>query len=107
MEGFAIVDSQMVLLKFLDGYLNNSPDPASFSLAPFIISTLRKLANDLLAEGKLRDSRDALTFQSIVLLLLCLTSIGLADAEGRRVIVPCVDVVVCEAASLSVFGNRS
>lgn len=99
MESFAIVDSQMILLKFLDGYLDNSPDPASFSLTPFIISTLQKLADDLLAEGKARDSRDALTFQSAVLLLLCLTSIGLANDEGRRVIIPCVDVAVCECPS--------
>lgn len=106
MAGFSIVDSQMVLLKFLDGYLDNSPDPSTFSLAPFLITTLKTLAADLLVEGKARDSRDALSFQAVVLLLLCLTSIGLASDEGRKLIIPCVDVVVCESALLrfSAFG---
>lgn len=106
MSGFTIVDSQAILLKFLDGYLDlpaNAASPTALSLPPFLLSTLETLADDLLTEEKQRDSRDALTFQSAVLLLLALTSIGLASDQGRRTIIGCVQVVVGQFCCLSPF----
>lgn len=97
MSGFTIIDSQSILLKFLDGYLDLPSNAASLpalALSPFLLSALSTLAQDLLTKTKMRDTRDALTFQSIVLLLLGLTSIGLASDAGRQSIIPCVETVV-------------
>ncbi|ORY78085.1 spinocerebellar ataxia type 10 protein domain-domain-containing protein [Leucosporidium creatinivorum] len=109
MSGFTIVDSQTILLKFLDGYLDqpsNASSSSALSLPPFIMSTLSTLAQDLLAEGKMRDTRDALTFQSVVLLLLALTSIGLSSDEGRKLIIPCVETVVALLGYSTTLSER-
>lgn len=97
MTGFALCDAQLTLLKLLDGHLQQpalegkAPTPG---LSAFLLATLSTLAANLLDEDRPRDTRDASTFQAVVLLLLALSSIGLASAEGRGEIVPAIEDTV-------------
>jgi hypothetical protein len=98
MSGFVICDAQLTLLKFLDGHLNlpaNTSKPATHALEPFLLETLASLSSDLLSEARTRDARDASTFQGVVLVLLCLSSIGLGSDEGRAALIAGVDHTVC------------
>lgn len=97
-SSFAISSSQLVLLKFLDGYLQ-IPTTAIFSsdpsLPPFLVSLLsiltKSLTADTVGRGREMDGRDAAAVQGVVLAVQCLSSIGLASDEGRRCTIDSVE----------------
>ncbi len=94
MTEFAVCDAQVTLLKLLDGYLQNpqlegSPPPSG--LVPFLLTTLTALSANLRDLDRPRDSRDAATFQAVVLVLLGLCSIGQGSDQGRREIVGAIE----------------
>jgi len=96
MTEFAVCDAQVTLLKLLDGYLHNpqvegTPPPPH--LVSFLITILVTLSTNLRDLARPRDSRDAATFQAVVLVLLSLCSIGQGSDRGRSEVVGAIDEV--------------
>lgn len=103
MTEFVVCDAQVTLLKLLDGYLQNpalegSPPPAG--LASFLLATLSALSVNLRELDRPRDSRDAATFQAVVLVLLSLCSIGQGSDQGRKEIIGSIGEVARKLRSL-------
>ncbi|KAK4699809.1 ataxin-10, partial [Phenoliferia sp. Uapishka_3] len=94
--GFEIGNSQIMLLKFLDGYLHTltTDSSPSSSISSFLLSTLVTLSKSVQIVGKAMDERDAATCSAIVLVLHCLSSIGLASDVGRAQILDCTEATV-------------
>lgn len=98
-----ICDAQVTLLKFLDGYLQlpvNAIAPALFGVPDFLFGVLSSLSTDLQRSDRPKDARDAATIHGLLLILHCLTTIGLGTDAGRLGLVPIVPDVV-GACSLS------
>ena len=100
---FAVCDAQVTLLKLLDGYLQNpqlegTPPPAG--LVPFLLVTLTALSTNLRDLERPRESRDAATFQAVVLVLLALCSIGQGSDQGRKEVIGAIDETARKSTSL-------
>jgi hypothetical protein len=103
---FVISSPQVVLLKFLDGYLQlpgRSPTSTPASLYTFILSQFRALGTAINDNTRPKDARDAATFQGLVLILQCIITIGLRSETARSVHMnPIVEEIVGSLVPLSV-----
>ncbi|KAL8278671.1 hypothetical protein RQP46_008963 [Phenoliferia psychrophenolica] len=94
--GFDTVNSQLMLLKFLDGYLHSlsTGSEAPAGLTDFLLATLDALSSGVQTTGKAMDERDAATCSALVLVLHCLSSVGLSSDAGRARSVECTETTV-------------
>lgn len=96
-EGFLISESQITFLKFLDGYLGASTASASpvssTWITPFFLD-LFTTYDEGLNEDRPKESRDAITFTGMILVLEGLIVLGLGSKQGREGIVEVLERVV-------------
>ena len=87
-----------MLLKFLDGHLHSLPPDTEQSpeSTTFLLTTLKTLSSGVQIGGKAMDERDAATCSALVLVLHCLSSVGLSSAAGRVQCIECTETTVGE-----------
>lgn len=98
---FVVSSPQVILLKFLDGYLQlpqHSDSRPTPSIVDFILREFTHLSTAMLRQDRPKDGRDAATFQGLVLLLQCIITIGLGTKEGRSIdLNPIIEEIVGES----------
>ena len=102
-EGYLISESQITLLKFLDGHLVTvSPHlfPTEPAYPPWITTffvDLFSLYERDLNEARPKESKDAITWTGLILVTEGLIVLGLGSKEGREGIMEVLERVVGES----------